>query len=270
MKISVITPCLNAEKYIRETIESVIFQKGEFEIEYIIVDGKSTDSTLDIINEYVELSKNKNTFKNLEIKVVSEKDSGLYDALSKGFRMVSGDVVSYINADDYYMPNAFSYIKELFERGILWVTGLPLLYREDGVIIDYYIPIFYLRSLIKKGFYGPILPFVQQESVFFSRKLIEKIDFKKLGGYKLAGDYYLWHSFAGFCDLKVADAFLSGFRQHHTQLSKNINGYFEEMNQIRDRRNIFDYAIVYLIWFIDKISPVFVKNIFHEKAIKNA
>ena len=90
MKISIITVAYNAEKTIEDAIQSVLNQTYN-NIEYIIVDGKSSDATLDIISKYPEIT-----------KVISEPDNGLYDAMNKGIQVASGAVIGILNADDVY------------------------------------------------------------------------------------------------------------------------------------------------------------------------
>ncbi len=104
MKISIITPCLNSEKTIRDTIESVLKQTYK-DIEYIIVDGGSTDGTLKIINEYCPKFYGR-------MKLISEKDKGVYDAMNKGIKASEGLLIGIINSDDYYEPDAIERIKE--------------------------------------------------------------------------------------------------------------------------------------------------------------
>ncbi|ETX12588.1 glycosyl transferase [Marinomonas ushuaiensis DSM 15871] len=91
MKITIITVCFNSATTIRDTIESVKSQDYK-NIEYIIVDGKSTDNTLDIINEYPEVVS----------VIISEKDNGLYDAMNKGIELATGDIIGILNSDDFY------------------------------------------------------------------------------------------------------------------------------------------------------------------------
>ena len=93
-KVSIITPCYNSEKTIRRTIESVLHQTYK-NIEYIIIDGKSSDHTVDIIKEYADAMGGK-------IKYVSEKDKGIYNAINKGIRMSTGKLIGIINSDDFY------------------------------------------------------------------------------------------------------------------------------------------------------------------------
>jgi glycosyltransferase involved in cell wall biosynthesis len=95
--VSIITVCYNSEKYIRETIESVLNQTYD-NIEYIIVDGDSTDSTLDIIKEYEPKF-------NGRLRWVSEPDEGIYDAMNKGINMATGYYAFFIGADDIFLKD---------------------------------------------------------------------------------------------------------------------------------------------------------------------
>ena len=87
--ISIITVCFNSEKTITNTIESVINQKYK-NIEFIIIDGKSTDETFSIIQKY----------KANITKIISEKDNGIYDAFNKGLELATGDLIGFVNSDD--------------------------------------------------------------------------------------------------------------------------------------------------------------------------
>lgn len=94
MKVSIITVVFNRADVIRDTIESVLGQTYK-NIEYIIIDGASTDGTMDVVNEY----------KNSISKIISEPDHGLYDAINKGIAEATGDVVGLIHSDDFYTNN---------------------------------------------------------------------------------------------------------------------------------------------------------------------
>jgi len=97
MKISLVTVAFNSASTIRDTIESVLKQTYS-EIEYIIVDGKSSDDTVKIIKEYEPLF-------NGRLRWISETDKGLYDAMNKGIRLATGDIIGIINSDDFYHRN---------------------------------------------------------------------------------------------------------------------------------------------------------------------
>lgn len=98
MKLSIVTVCYNAEKTIADALESVRMQKRmDFEIEHIVVDGNSQDNTLEIVRDFEQRAIGAS---GLNFRWISEKDSGLYDAMNKGIRMATGDVIGILNADD--------------------------------------------------------------------------------------------------------------------------------------------------------------------------
>lgn len=98
IKVSIITPCFNSEATIEQTIRSVLYQTYE-NIEYVIIDGRSTDGTMEIIERYRPLFEGR-------MKVISEPDHGIYDAMNKGIRNCSGDLIGIINSDDFYEKDA--------------------------------------------------------------------------------------------------------------------------------------------------------------------
>ena len=95
MKISIITPTYNSAKTIARTIESVISQNYS-DLEYIIIDGLSSDNTKDIVSNYQS---------KINIKFISEKDSGIYDAMNKGVRLATGEIIGILNSDDFFDNN---------------------------------------------------------------------------------------------------------------------------------------------------------------------
>ena len=115
-KISVITICYNSKATIERTIKSILSQTyGNYE--YIIIDGFSTDGTLDIIEFY------KNFFGN-KLRVISEPDNGIYDAMNKGIRIATGNIIGLVNSDDWLEPNAL----EIVNRKVLENRGLNAIY----------------------------------------------------------------------------------------------------------------------------------------------
>ena len=97
MRVSIITATYNSAKTLRDTVDSVLRQTYP-DIEYIVVDGASTDGTLDVIQEYEPVFGNR-------LKWISEKDNGIYDAMNQGIQIATGDVVGILNSDDYFTSN---------------------------------------------------------------------------------------------------------------------------------------------------------------------
>lgn len=114
LKISVVTVSYNSENTIRDTLESVYNQTHD-KIEYLIVDGKSTDKTIEIIKEYESKFESTNT----DFRWISEIDNGIYDAINKGIKMATGDVVGILNSDDYYADRSVlaDIVESFIEKG---------------------------------------------------------------------------------------------------------------------------------------------------------
>ncbi len=110
MKISIITPSLNNALFLPKAIESVL-EQGYENFEHIVVDGASTDATVDILGNH------------RHVRWISEPDRGQSDALNKGMSMAEGDVVAILNADDSFLPGAFEAVATAFETGASFVVG---------------------------------------------------------------------------------------------------------------------------------------------------
>jgi glycosyltransferase involved in cell wall biosynthesis len=243
-KFSLITPCYNAEKYIEETIHSVVTQtalmSGTLSLEYIFCDGGSKDKTL----EAIENSIRKSNAPNFSFQVYSEKDNGMYEALSKGLKKVTGEYCAYINAGDFYAPYAFEIISEIFENeNIKWLTGSRVHYNEKSQVISMRTPLRYRKQFITNGFYGWVLPYIQQESTFWKSELNTLIDHTRLSALKMAGDYYVWQCFAAKADLFIVESYLAGFKIQKGQKSENHAEYQKEVSQFI--RNRYGKAILY-------------------------
>ena len=114
MRISIVTPSFNQARYIKRTIDSVLDQQGDFELEYNVLDGGSTDGTIEILKSYGD-----------RLTWVSERDGGQVDAINKGLRAATGDVVGWINSDDLLLPGALARVVDAFksQRDLEWVHG---------------------------------------------------------------------------------------------------------------------------------------------------
>ena len=106
MLFTIITVCYNSEKTIERTMESVLNQTCQ-DYEYIIVDGASTDGTMELVHKYEPRFQGR-------MRWISEKDQGIYDAMNKGIHMAKGELIGIVNSDDYYEPNALEIMKNLY------------------------------------------------------------------------------------------------------------------------------------------------------------
>lgn len=236
LKISIVTVVYNGDKYLEETILSVLNQTYK-NIQYIIIDGGSTDNSINIIKKYE---------KNIDYWI-SEKDNGMYDALRKGFTKVSGDICAYINSDDFYPPTAFETAVEIFSQHpeIKWIRGMGIMYNENSTIVGAGRPFINSKNSIRKYLFGPIA----QESMFWRKELHQLINWEKFASFRLAGDHYMWYCFAEKADLYTINAWIGGHRRHNGQLSSDMNKYLKEINTFVDKKKPVDYLIK-LYWKI--------------------
>ncbi|MDO4161361.1 MAG: glycosyltransferase family 2 protein, partial [Prevotellaceae bacterium] len=156
VKISIITISFNSENTIEETIRSVIDQDYD-NVEYIIIDGKSTDNTLNIINKYRE---------HIDV-LVSEKDRGISDAFNKGISHATGDMICLINSDDYLLPGSLSKVAEEYDGKSDIYSGNVLLWNPDNG--------FRCREIPSVKF--PIMPFfchVAHQGMFATKECYRK------------------------------------------------------------------------------------------------
>jgi len=117
--ISIVTPVYNGERYLAQTIESVLSQNGNFYIEYIVIDDGSTDNSLEIIKKYNALIQDKSWPLNclgISFNYKTGPNRGQANAYNTGFKMAKGDLLAWMNADDYYLPNTFSSIAKYYKE----------------------------------------------------------------------------------------------------------------------------------------------------------
>lgn len=243
MKFSIVTPAYNMDRWISETIESVLSQKGNFEIEYIIVNDNSTDNTESIINEYV--TKVNNGSYHLKCKSVSmkyiyrDKNGGMYDAINHGFSNATGDIYAWINADDVYASGAFEAVTNAFTAfpEIKWLKGITSTIDKDSSPIRNGVCHIFHQDWVSKGIYGQEAYFIEQDSVFWKKSLWTEIGYMP-AHFRLAADYWLWIQFAQHAPLWSLNTPLSFFRKREGQLSKNIAGYKGEQKMIRPLKSL--------------------------------
>jgi len=241
------------QEYIEDTLLSIIGQDYD-NFEIIVMDGGSTDNTLEILRKYD---------KNIKL-LVSEADAGQYDAINKGFRYASGDIYAWLNADDKYFPWTLSTVARVFSSypSINWIRGV-------SSFIDQYGQLLYIndvcgapRKLIQMGWFQKgILGYLQQESMFWRASLWDRAGGLNIE-YKLAADFDLWIRFAESSDLVTVGIPLAAFRKRISSRSKvNMKSYEREVESITSQlksskilselltHSIIQHGLRFLIWW---------------------
>jgi len=220
-KISIVTANFNGGKYLEGTILSILNQNYP-NLEYIIIDGGSTDSSLEIIKKYEDSL----------AYWVSEKDEGVYHAIQKGFEKSTGEIMAWLNSDDLYHPNCLFTVAEIFSSfsDVNWLHGVPTLFDEMGRSVD----VGRLRVWSRLDILLKDKKWLQQESTFWRRSLWQNAGSRLNTSLKYAADFELWLRFFRYEKLFVCNSLLGGFRvRSSNQLSlDNEDEYIAEaMNE---------------------------------------
>jgi len=242
LKISIITPTFNSEKYLERCIKSIQSQDYN-NTEHIIVDGDSNDETINIIKKY----------QNNKTILISEKDNGIWDAMNKGLKIASGDIVCFLNSDDYYYPNALKTVVKYFNNSnIDFLFGTTQKYKlmygykpwkirfSFGFYTSHSVGFFINRRRhLKIGFYNT--KYISADLDFFYKMIVK---------FKLKG--------ASTKKVEVLGKFQSGGFSSKLNYIDNL----KDLNKIRidNNQNVF---YVYFIFFIKIIKNLrkFLKSI---------
>jgi glycosyltransferase involved in cell wall biosynthesis len=224
--VSIITPSYNQEKFIEKTIQSVLSQDYS-NIEYIVIDGGSTDGSMEIIKKYEKYLS----------YWVSETDRGQSDAINKGFKMAKGEILAWLNSDDTYLPGAIKKVVEFFKlhHDVNIVYGMSHYIDETGNIIDNYPT----ESFDHKRFAS--FNFISQPSTFFKKNAYYEVGGLDIG-MQFAFDYDLWIRLTERFRIEYLTEFLSTYRLH--EKSKSI---FERSALERDRESL-QITLKYYRW----------------------
>lgn len=223
--ISIVTPSYNQSEFLEECIDSVLSQ-GYPHLQYVIMDGGSTDGSVEIIKKYE---------KHLTYWQ-SQSDDGQYAAIDQGFTKTSGAIMAWINSDDKYHNDAFFKVAALFNKHkeAEWLMGRPTGWNRAGLLDDIVseVPQWSREYILSKQWLASNL-WIQQESTFWKRSLWEKAGGKLRLDLKIAGDFELWVRFSRHAQLFVVDTLLGGFRSYDSNRSKLLwQKYLQEIDQV--------------------------------------
>ena len=252
LKFSIITPSYNQGKYIEDTIRSVLNQNYT-NFEHIVLDNKSTDNTINILKKYDHL------------KWKSEKDNGQTNAINKGLKIASGDIIGYLNSDDMLLTGAFEFIENYFKnnKNIDLIYGNCILTDTEGRIIkNRKSEEFNLSRLLYLGY-----SYIQQPSTFFRKSIVEDVGyFDESLKYVMDYDYWIRAAKNGKV-LKYIDKDLSLMRIHREAKTFTENKeMFKEAFSVSKKyggNKLVRYHFHYIFWFILNSTPGLFKILFN-------
>lgn len=235
MLISIITPNRNGAKYIDRTLTSVLNQRG-CEFELIVVDGASIDESLSIINRY-----------NSRIAcVISESDNGMYDAINKGISMARGEIIAYLNSDDFYYPGTLNFVSKYFDKypEVDFIYGdLDFVDADEKVLFRQLYPSFSLRRLKVMSY-----SVIGQPAAFWRKSLQTKIGKFDIS-MQMASDFDFFIRAGMVSKLVHVSETLAAFRVHNDSLTSkqyqlNRNEVLKLHLKFIDRPNSYQIGIL--------------------------
>lgn len=222
-RITLVTAVHDGARYIEDTIRSILTQSYP-NLEYFIVDGGSTDGTVDIIRKY-------------ESQIagwISEPDKGVYEALNKGFARATGDVMGWLNASDMLHANGLFVVGGVFAalKEVEWITGRPTKFSAEGELIE----TMDLPRWSRYRFLAGANRYIQQESTFWRKSLWDRAGGRVDATLRAEGDFELWARFFRHAKLYSVDALIGGYRLHPDALgNSNLESYERTCEEIAER-----------------------------------
>jgi glycosyltransferase involved in cell wall biosynthesis len=220
VRVSLVTPSYNQAEFIRRTIDSVLSQRGDFELDYKVIDGGSTDGTIEILKSYGD-----------QLSWISERDRGQVDAINRGLRGATGDVVGWLNSDDVLMPGALERVVRAFDEHpeAEWLHGRCRIIDEHDHEVRRWISAYkHYRS--KNHSLAAFLTenYVSQMTVFWRRGLNDKIGYLD-PEIRYAFDYDLFLRLAHRTSPLYLEDPIACFRWYAT--SKSGGGFVVQMTE---------------------------------------
>lgn len=210
MKISIITPSFNQARFLDRTVRSVVGQEGDFELEYLVLDGGSTDGSVDILRRYED-----------RVFWLSGPDRGQVDAINRGLRMATGAIVGWLNSDDVLLPGTLARVARVFAEspGAVWMHGRCRIIDEQDRTIRAWIDLYKHRRCLNHSFQRLLTEnYVSQMTAFWRRDAHDAVGFLD-ESVPLAFDYDLWLRLARIAPPVYVHDYLACFRWYDTSKS---------------------------------------------------
>jgi glycosyltransferase involved in cell wall biosynthesis len=220
MKISIVTPSFNQAQFIERTIESVLSQTGDFELEYLVMDGGSTDGTVDILKRY-----------GTRIAWVSENDRGQAHAINKGLQRATGEIVAWLNSDDVLCVGALNRVAHAFKQNpnLQWLHGrCKIIDAQDCEIRKWISAYKHLQCLTYSYHSLSTELMISQMTVFWHKTLNEQVGWLDESLY-WQFDYDLWLRFGKLSDPLYIRDYQACFRWYNA--SKSGSGYQKQFDE---------------------------------------
>ncbi|MCE9616177.1 MAG: glycosyltransferase [Lentisphaerae bacterium] len=221
-------PVLNQVRFLEAAIRSVLLQ-GYPHLQVVVIDGGSTDGSVEIIRRYASWLHHWQ----------SAPDNGQYAAINAGFAHTTGAVMAWLNGDDMLAPDGLRQVGAIFADGgsaVQWIVGTPSSWDEQDAVSEVGVCRRYSRYALPRGCYeGRGMGWIQQESVFWTRRLWEAAGARVDERLKLAGDFELWLRFSRHAELHAVRDVLSGIRRHDQQRSGDKRAYAAEVDDCLSR-----------------------------------
>jgi glycosyltransferase involved in cell wall biosynthesis len=241
--ISVITIVFNNVNHIEKTIQSVLSQSYEF-IEYIIIDGGSTDGTIDIIRKY----------ENQIDYWVSEPDKGIADAMNKGILLATGTLINHLNAgDSFASPDVVSFVAESYlTQRWRWCYGYEKIINDQQQVVTEFNPADFNK------FFLAFTSFIPHQTVFIEKSLFDEVGYFDTN-FKIAMDYQMWLRVQKICEPKPLNKVIAEFSQGgaSSDMRNTLLEGFKARSSVMKRPyiiTVIDYVLVWVLWLKNKLG----------------
>jgi len=238
--VSITTPSWNQGRFLEETIRSVLGQEGDFSIDYVVVDGGSTDNSVEVIQKYEAMLLQGHWPKrcrDIRFRWLSERDDGQSAAITKGLKLSTGGILGWLNSDDTYTPGALKTVCDAFSKDTTCdvVYGRTDYVDASGAHLGTYPTEDFCRERLA------VVNFIGQPSAFFRRSVLDRVGYPDTS-LRYVMDYDLWIRMSSQCRFQYLNESLSHYRLHGE--SKTVS----QQHALENSRECLEVVYKYFHW----------------------